>query len=256
MKKTLGILLVVALFLGFMAWRFNVAQSAQRPVSHAVLIADRSVSTYGQCEALLGLTQLVFTLPGMGKGSTLSVLLTGDKTSGNEPASLASYEVPFSNRVMEQKKVIQNRQGAILKDLAERCERIVSTGESPVLLAVSRGVEQLRGLGCKPEGLCYLYASSDGLENSDAQLAKALKGERSKNTKPPAKIDNRGIHIVLCGLAALQDKRQAHTVEQTETLKAAWQVRFTDTVEFQPFCPSLELPTESAAADPDSSKKE
>jgi hypothetical protein len=206
MTRKLKVALVCASIVagvGFAAVRVAATRRPQ-PMSHVVIVLDRSGSTGGadSCASAVGLAADALANPALGRGSTLLVLATGDASTAYEPAEVARYDVPSTRRVMEGRHAGERRRNAILADLAKRCEALPRTKVSPILLAVRRGVEHLRAAGCAETARCFLYVKTDGRETADTAVVQALAGRRRSLEQLPAPLlPNTGIAVRLCGFA-------------------------------------------------------
>ena len=100
---------------GFLYWR--AGHHAVKVATHAVIVADVSDSTTNEHASVLGLAETYLSKPKLTKGSTLTVLMTGDDKSASEPRLVAKHEVPFSRRALEGKSAILKRKREILNDL-------------------------------------------------------------------------------------------------------------------------------------------
>jgi hypothetical protein len=247
-KAVIVIVLICSAALGFYCWRHCIAK--QIPIAQALVVGDPSSSVSNQ-EGVLVLGRRVFGLRGMGKGSTLTVLATGDKSTADEPVLVVKYEMPVSRRALEGKQAETNRKEAILVDLTAQWNRLNRTDRSPIFLAVKRGVEQLRRSGCTPETACYLLIKSDGQELSEPTIKKALRDLQSKSSLP-APIPNGGIRVVFCGLSETTGNtteggnRGLHPWVSDrngmDRVRDVWRALFTqpELVTFEPYCRDAE----------------
>lgn len=239
--KIITLFLFIAFSIVFVAWRYNESKKAGPPAK-ILVIMDRSTSTLDNCESLSGLVHSSYSFPGVRKGSTITVLASGDRQTANEPVFIAQYEVPTSGQVIEGGHKAREKKLALLTDLQAKCKAQKATQNTPIYLSLKRGLEQLRSLGCTKDGLCHLLVFTDGDETSDPWLKQALRSKKSLASDPPIKINAQGIKIVFCGLSSTQDKRKKRTIRQTEIIKQAWQAIFENNKPvFQPFCPTLIL---------------
>jgi hypothetical protein len=248
-KAVIVIALICSATLGFFYWRHCV--TTQMPIAQAVEIGDRSRSVTNEEEGVPALGRRTFGLPGMRKGSTLTVLVTGDAATADEPVLVAKYEMPVSRRALEGKRADADRKEAILADLVGRLQKLGRTDRSPIFLAVERGVEQLRSGGCTPQTTCYLFIKTDGQELSEPGVRNALRGSRARASLPTP-IPNEGIRVVFCGLsetsgdASEGGTRHNYTrvrdVARIDRVREVWGALFTqpELVSFEPYCRGTE----------------
>ncbi|MDA2937070.1 hypothetical protein MYX75_02250 [Acidobacteria bacterium AH-259-A15] len=235
--------------IGFFGWRYRASQDG--PIVQSVEIVDRSLSVTNLPAAVVALGRRAFDLPGMRRGSTLTVMATGDEATANEPLLVARYEVPISRRALEDKRAEEVRKEDVLTDLAARWNKLGRTERSPIFLAVKRGVEQLRSSGCTPQSACYLFIKTDGEELLEPGIKNALRG--SEKGPLPEPIGNEGVKIVFCGLSETTgsttkgDKKLQYTqvrdAKYVDRLRKVWSALFTnpDLVSFEPYCSGVEI---------------
>src|SRR5262245_17288221 len=83
MSKTMKVILaLVGAFgvLGVGLWRYQAR--GQSDPAHAVIIRDRSDSVLTNCDCTRALVSRALAAPRMGGGSTLTVMVTGDSSTG------------------------------------------------------------------------------------------------------------------------------------------------------------------------------
>ena len=95
-NTTLIVLLASAASLGFVGWR--VCAVHKQTVNHYALIGDASQSYTGGCASIVGLSEEELHTARVSQGSTLTVLMTGDAGSADEPRELARYVIPASRK--------------------------------------------------------------------------------------------------------------------------------------------------------------
>src|SRR5438445_199734 len=100
MKTTTVIALVATtLSIGFVGWRVHAMH--EESVNHFAVLGDASLSYTGGCASMAGSAEQELHAARVSRGSTLSVLMTGNSDSANEPNELARYVVPASRKVIE-----------------------------------------------------------------------------------------------------------------------------------------------------------
>jgi hypothetical protein len=230
-------------------WRKT--HNAMRPVTHGAILNDLSDSMAPQdIPSILGLTQEFLNKPQLRAKSNLTVMTTGDDSSKGEPRFLVRYEVPFSTRALEGKGSILKRKKEILADLELKLKKLRHTNRSPIVLAVSRGIQELQGGGCGSGSGCFLFVRTDGEELSERSVKAAI--EKSGNSKDlSAFISNEGINVIFCGLAETNDAANAdrsrtpviHDVRHEDHLQRVWRSLFSvpSFVTFEPYCPKKDL---------------
>src|SRR5437016_4562846 len=98
MKPTTVILLVAsAASIGFIGWRVYAIR--KQTVNHFAVVGDASLSYTGGCASVVGSAEEELHTARVSHGSTLTVLMTGDANSANEPRELARYLVPTGRKV-------------------------------------------------------------------------------------------------------------------------------------------------------------
>ena len=187
-----------ALF-GFIGWR--VYASKAQPVAEYEIVKDRSGSHPDGCTSLLGLAEEIVRNEPASAKSQLTVLITGDGASANEPLQLARYSIPRTRRAIEGRTVSARAQQDLLADLAHRCQAVHSTHTSPIFLAVAEALADLHAQGCNQKAECQLYIDSDGEENVDRTIREMLNGAPATRHLLPSRLDNSGIRVTFCGLA-------------------------------------------------------
>ena len=101
---------------------------------------------------------------------------------------------------MESPAESERRERDLVEKIVTDCAALPRTSISPVFLAARRAIEQLRVLGCKQGTGCRLLFQTDGDENVEVGIRRALAGSRAP-VELPAPIDNTGIAVSICGLA-------------------------------------------------------
>lgn len=234
--------------LGFALARTFLFERAHIP--HSLVLYDRSGSAQGTCGSVVSLSLNAMKLPQMQKGSTVTVVITGDELTANEPVTLGSYVVPISDKVFEGKDDAVQKQNEILAEINGRCSQFSAARKSPVFLAMKSSIEQLRSLGCDEKTGCVLFVKSDLQENAEPEIKAAVGGSRAALTKLPKPIDNRGISVRICGIAETQGlvKDKDGTSRQmtknrsalaSDIVRQVWVSLFIDpaNVSFSSFCP-------------------
>jgi hypothetical protein len=237
----------IALVLAVGFWRYR-ARTTSHP-SHTIIVRDRSQSVPSGCDCSASLLAHAFADPHIGPGSTVTLTVTGDQSTAREPRVVTSIPVPYTRQVFEGREGAERRKQQLIADLKSLCEKMPPTGESPILLAIKRAVEQLRALGCEPSGNCTVYVQSDLEENGDGQIKAALNHSGKTGSPLPPPINNDGINIVFVGIAETSGtittaKAQAvqltrpHDSGRADTIKAVWTRLFTDPsrLTFEPYC--------------------
>jgi hypothetical protein len=102
-------------------------------------------------------------------------------------------------------------------------------------------------MGCKPGVGCGVLFQTDGDENVEIGIRRALAGSRAP-TELPAPIDNTGIAVTFCGLAETTGQsdvgrtdrfRRNHSARSVDRVMEVLRHFFTapDLVTFEPVCP-------------------
>lgn len=253
MNPKLKILFVLgALTIGLVGFALAKAFLFEKtPVPNSFVLLDWSDSTPDDCAAAVGLSRSGFTLPQMQRGSTVTLAVTGDESTANEPRSLGTYPVPISDKVFEGAKKNNQKLEDILSEIRGKCEQIPPVKKSSIFLAFKNAVAQLRSQGCGVKANCAILAKSDLQENVEPEIKAALRGNKASLSKLPAPIDNRGIRVTICGIAetkGLVNEPNGKSRQLTQNRNAAsfdlirqvWGGLFTEpqSVTFTSFCPN------------------
>jgi hypothetical protein len=246
------IALGVVVLIGFVMWRGHANRYAG-PAPHVAVIHDRSRSagSVDSCSSVVGLTAQALTLPELRRGSTVTVFATGDRSTANEPVELARYELPKFRNALEGRRGAENHRLQQLADLAAKCRALPRADDSPIVLAVKRATEHLRGLGCTATTKCRVLVHTDGIETSEPCFPWLETKGGPRRAAIPAAVDNAGMPVSMCGFAqtflpAGKDIVKAgRTARSADRMQSAWRSVFADprNVFFSPHCPKLVLPT-------------
>jgi hypothetical protein len=249
-KITLVLLASAAVLAGSI---YHYKTSATLQPSHAVIGRDRSDSVLSDCGCTVALMKKSFNGAHLGRGSTVTVVASGDESTADEPVLIGSFDVPTTRQVIEGRDATQRKQEALLENLKSKCEALPGTKRSPIVLLIRRGVERLRQAGCNSATSdCAVWVQTDAEETAEAQLKKLLDGNRpNKQGGAMPMIDNHGIEIVFYGLSQTvgeremaDGRRRQFTRERdsrrAERIRDGWLSVFTDPgrVRFEPFCPT------------------
>jgi len=229
---------------GFLSWRYLTFHNLT--LSQVVEVLDRSESVTELNRGAQAILRRSLELPGMRKGSSVTVLATGEATTANEPVLVVRYEVPVSRQALEGKAKALARKEELTRDLAARLKGLKRTRVSPIFIAVKRGVEQLRARGCTADTPCYLFVKTDGEELADPGIRDALRGRATKG-RLPALIHNEGIQVVFCGISETAGEVREGGIKQSYTqsrdsgldrVRDVWMRLFAspEKVSFEPFC--------------------
>jgi hypothetical protein len=242
--RALSILFVcLCTVVAFGYWRLKEAEHAP-PVAQVAIIRDLSDSTFNDCAPVVNLTKRALALEGVGGGSTITFLTTGDKTTANEPQKREQLFVPDIRLVIEGKRRAEQQRNEVIGTMKKRCEDAEVTKDSPIFQAVLRGVEHLEGLG-QANASRYLFVQTDGEELVNAQIVKALNQPPGFKLKLPTPINNEGVRVIFCGAAETRvdmsagGRKQLPPSEQRAARRQeVWTGLFTQPslVSFEPFC--------------------
>jgi len=231
---------------GFVAWRVHAIR--HREIPHYEIVVDASGSHWQGCGSLLGLTGHILAAERRTKGSTLTVLTLGDLSSANEPRRMGVYPLPFVRKALEGRSARLTEERRILSDLSVRCASLGRTSISPIFAGVEAALADLRAHGCNGSSGCKLFVDSDGEETVEATVRKGI--ERSAKRSSLTPLNNGGIDVVFCGLAArhtLGNDRSTNRLQRSRSrlagdpyrIEEIWRPLFTerDGVTFAPYCP-------------------
>lgn len=232
-RLIIGTALSAVLLGGFVTWRLQAPRPAA--TDDGVLV-DRSDSVQNPCDALGGEVQHVLQSTSGTAGSSLTIFITGDGTSANEPRLLLSAPAPTRQRLMKGKKHEMEEQRSFIATVKKSCEQQPTTRISPIYIAIREAVKHRDVQSQAAER--RLTVITDLRENVDQQIKKAITQPLGTKSSLPAAIDNSNVTILICGYAQTRD----HQNFQTERLVEVWSQLFTDPrrVTFDPFCPAPE----------------
>lgn len=244
-------LLVLAGAITFGTWRYEKYRHMPPP-AQAVILRDRSDSNLSGCDNTAAMGQeLILSLP-FGKGSAIALMATGDDSTAGEPVLLDVLEVPTTQRVMEGRSTITQRQQALVEKIKARCVEAGQTKQSPIYMAIRRAVEYERAHGCDGLNKCTVYVQSDLEELSEKNIKEVLNGHAPSSRKMllPTPIDNRGIDITICGLSETAGRTEVdkpktrtltprHDAERVDRIRSTWEQLFSERqrVIFNSHCP-------------------
>lgn len=259
MKPLLALGIIGLLFGGAYYWLSIPTPDV--PAVHVAVLLDISDSLSIDVEHRV-VRELLFgglLAPGAHRGSRFFVTLTGGPATSMEPVSVATLDIPFSNRVMEGKGAIEKKRRELLVKLLDEYSAIAIEPKcSPIFLAVKRALEQLHAAGCGEKSDCRLFIRSDGEETEESWLRESILRQRIPKDGPPVSLDNRGIKVRWCGFAETRGvlvekkKKRSLTPERnaarSDFILSTWRSLFSepDNVVFEPFCPSSKEPAKGA----------
>jgi hypothetical protein len=233
----------------FVASRVYVVRNRETP--HFEIVKDPSASHGGGCESLVGLAGQVLEANAAGPGSTITVLVLGDRSTAGQPWRMGTYSVPSVRKVLEGRSAKLRQQQQILRDISGKCQVLRRTTISPIFLGVTQAAADLHARGCKPTSHCELFVDTDLEENVEPAIRKALLKNDGPKHIPLSPVDNTGIGVVFCGVAVTDGRvhdraenaarqfvtRDSDRVKRTQEI---WRSLFAEpkTVRFEPYCPS------------------
>ncbi len=245
-KKSIIITLLVLASAAFIVWR--IIEGGKKKVGHAVVLRDRSDSTASDCDCTKDLAAFALKDINIEKGSTVTVTVTGDAETANEPEKMLSFEVPVNRQVLEGQNAMAAKRDKLLQEVKSQCEKMRPTTVSPIFIAVKRAVQHLQSLGCgTASSPCALYVQSD-LEDSVEKAIKALIDNPQSKQPLPAKIDNRGIRIIFFAIAETVGEKKVdgknrqltkkHDPQRIDRIETVWRSLFTnpELIIFKPHC--------------------
>lgn len=224
---TASVALAVFGLTAFIWWRITEATSAPPPTQVAVIV-DASNSMQFDCADDESIARRAMDLSGVGRGSTFTIIRTGDDATRMEPQLVFQEAIPglLNTGPFRGQRHARVAREAFVGRAKDACLGVKPTKQSPIVKAVRRGLAHLSSLGCKRESGCMLIVQSD--LNDNDEVAPARHG-----AKAPEVLDNTGIRVVLCGFSGtVNDGSPANT----DTLLATWKGLFTEPVKFAPFC--------------------
>jgi hypothetical protein len=221
------------------------------PPASGATVRDRSESVLSGCDCTTALARRALRERSVGKGSTLTMITTGDRLTADEPVLIARYDVPSTRQSIEGRAATLRKQEALLADLQGKCEKLAVTNRSPILLAIRRAIEGLMAAGCNRSFGCFVYVQSDGEETAEPKVRQLLTSKSKDNkTSTSPLIDNDGIDIIFYGLSETVGERETadglrrhftreRDAAHAEQLQTVWRSLFThpERVRFEPFCP-------------------
>ena len=249
-KQILTATVIVGTAAGFASWRIHAARQIVH--AHEAIIFDNSDSVPNNIHSRLGLVNLALRQK-LSRGTMLTIMVSGDLRSQDEPRAIGRYQIPTSNRIFDGKNAIAQKREEILADLRGRFHDL-PVQRSPIFLAVKRGIEVLRSDGCISNSQCRLFVQTDGEETAEESLKSAI-ASRDDTKSGSGVLHNEGITIAFCGLSETTgrpDKRgnppPVHDAIRVNRIQKVWLSLFTgpELVSFAPFCPKTNLEEEEA----------
>lgn len=215
---------------------------------HHAVVVDSSESFGSRCEDVQRITHQIAENAPASRGSDLAVLLTGDRSTANEPRLLGVVAIPFARRVIEGRRAVARQKEDLEAKVRDLCLESKTTNLSPLFMAAKRGLEHLRGSGCKGPSKCEMYFATDGEENVEARIKHAIEDDAAGFDSLPEPLENDGIDITVCGFSETRgtpvdghgEKRltKPHDGRRVDRLRNVWSRLFTqpERVKFMPFC--------------------
>ncbi len=244
----LYLILASSACVGFVAWRVHAVKTQETP--HFEIVEDPSLSHKQGCESLLGLVEQVLSADGASPGSTLTILVLGDKATANEPWELGRYSVARTRKVLEGRRANLRRRRDVLRDVLGKCQAVPPTNVSPIFLGVKQALADLRAKGCSETTHCKLFVDSDLEDNVERSIREGLTRRGGKADILQSPLDNEGIDVTSCGLAVTAGHivdpsgreiltappRNSH---REDRLQQVWAAVFSrpEAVKFEPYCP-------------------
>lgn len=234
---------------GFVGWRIHTVQTRETP--HFEVVDDTSASHWDGCESVIGLAAQVLQAKGSASGSTLTLLVLGDRITANEPRRLGTYPIPTVRKVLEGRSARLRNEQEILRDISSKCQPLHRTTVSPIFLGVTQAIADLRARGCRATSHCELFVDSDLEENVEPSITKSLNKNGGRQRVSLPSVDNTGIEVLFCGVAVTDGR--IHDVAGKGTLKfvtrdsgrvnllqEVWRSVFEQPalVRFAPYCPN------------------
>lgn len=248
-RFTVVICIFLLAFTAFGYWRHQVLSRA-RTGARIAIIRDVSDSKPANCNDVLTLTERALATSAAGSDATITLFVTGDEKTANEPRFLGEFEAPRIRRVMEGKQLAARQRGELLAHMRSRCEAAGVTQVSPIFQAVKRGVEHMQTVG-SPEDLRIVFVETDGEETVEAHIKRALSQATGTSSKLPQPIRNEGVSVVFCGMAETvgvvpstgpkkRSLSKQRSPQRADRLQEVWSGLFTNPslVRFEPFCSS------------------
>lgn len=180
----------------------------------------------------------------------LAVYATGERATAGEPIRLGVVAKDRQPKLLEQTG--DEAEKRFLRELGKLCRQVEQQAESPIFQAVSAVVRTLPQDQCAlPGNTCQVWVRTDGIEESDSAVMALLRPKRTRASRrrahvaaQPARINNRGIDVVFCGLSerrvARRSRRRPPSIAQVQ---AAFIREFTrpERVGFDTSCAPYEL---------------
>jgi hypothetical protein len=247
LKPILIIFLSLTTVTVFGYWRYSVAVQPHG-VAQFAFIQDPSDSIQSDCGRVVGFAERALAMPDTKEGSTITLFALGNPATANEAQLLGEFRVPVVRRVIEGQRAAARDRQALLSGVRNRCAGVQQTRVSPVFQALKRGVEHLHGVGA-PDDSRHLFIQTDGEETENAQIRKALNGQRGAMRNLPPPIQNAGVRVTFCGLAEtvgmtlgsdnkVRQKSRQRDPARADRLREVWGKLFTnpELVAFEPYC--------------------
>ncbi|MFA5127823.1 MAG: hypothetical protein WC457_02335 [Patescibacteria group bacterium] len=243
--KKLVLLASIVLVIGAAAYATTYYQEpAEKRAVHA-LLHDVSNSLQKDDQIIRALVEQTLANPEEADRLDVYVLKTGNPETNMEPIAIKELHLANRGSVIEGNEAAKEEHGKLMDETLEAVLRTsFDLRFSPIDLAVSRTLEQMRAAGCGQQDVaCTLWIRSDGIETESEYFLRSFeRGKASKKSPPP--LDNTGIQVRWCGWAerinpAEKKRRNRAPDVPTSVAMELWRPRFTvgDAVVFSPFCP-------------------
>lgn len=232
------------------AWAF-LREESPRQVMRAAILVDASI-TAAEGKRCDDIEQVGAALYDEAEGDlSITILATGDSTTGNEPEKIDVVSRVKGTSVLEGIGAEEEARPSFLKSLRAVCDRIPSRKESPIFRGVQSVIRSFTKEDCAPSGHeCRLYVRTDGLEEADETVQRRLQGSRVR--KPgPARIDNRSIpvKVTFCGLSQRTVRRSKAELPGIDAVDHAFRPEFVDhDVRFDGQCGLFQRATPKASS--------
>jgi hypothetical protein len=213
----------VVVLAGAAAW-FIRDEEPPPEYRYAIVLDASPTNAVDRCEELAQLVRRALNATRDGN-LQLTVSATTDRSRGNGLEHV--YEVVRPRPPLSLKSAGSGARAAeadveTIEAARSACQGLVERLESPVFDAARYALSDLVAAECGANPLltCWLVVRTDGLEERDPVLVKALRGEEADPARE-ARLSAPGVQVELCGLAKISVKARSE-VPDFAVLQKAW----------------------------------
>ena len=170
----------------------------------------------------------------------VALFATGDRSTANEPVLAWKGGLDGTKHALEGAADDDVRRSGFIDDVVAACTALKGRNESPIFHGLQTAVAAVMAEGCdRPETHCRVFVRTDGIEEADGVVVKALRG--SPTSAP--RVDNAFVDVEFCGLGSRTVGKKTKTPD-AEHVAAAFRAELTapSRVRFSPSCSAFAAP--------------